>query len=53
VADLTLAWLLWGDVHVLFLIGFRNRVAVLFNWLWANFTVERGSRLITTSAVEE
>jgi NADH dehydrogenase len=51
--DLTLAWLLWGDVHVLFLLGFRNRVAVLFNWLWANFTFERGSRLITTSAAEE
>jgi NADH:ubiquinone reductase (H+-translocating) len=51
--DLTLACLLWGDVHVLFLIGFRNRVVVLFNWLLANFAFERGSRLITTSAAEE
>jgi NADH dehydrogenase FAD-containing subunit len=42
-----LAWFLWGGVHVLFLIGFRNRVAVLLNWLWAYFTFERGSRLIT------
>jgi NADH dehydrogenase len=42
-----LAWLLWGAVHVLFLIGFRNRVAVLLDWLWAYVTFQRGSRLIT------
>jgi NADH dehydrogenase FAD-containing subunit len=42
-----LAWFLWGGVHVLFLIGFRNRIAVLLNWLWAYFTFQRGSRLIT------
>jgi NADH:ubiquinone reductase (H+-translocating) len=48
-----LAWLLWGLVHVLFLIGFRNRVAVLLNWLWAYFTFQRGSRLITGTAAEE
>ena len=44
-----LAWLLWGVVHVLFLIGFRNRVAVLLDWLWAYVTFQRGSRLITGS----
>jgi NADH:ubiquinone reductase (H+-translocating) len=44
-----LAWLLWGLVHVLFLIGFRNRVAVLLDWLWAYVTFQRGSRLITGS----
>jgi NADH:ubiquinone reductase (H+-translocating) len=48
-----LAWLLWGAVHVFFLMGFRNRIAVLLNWLWAYFTFERGSRLITSSAAEE
>src|SRR5262249_52484859 len=42
-----IAWLLWGIVHVFFLIGFRNRVAVLLNWLWAYVTFQRGSRLIT------
>ena len=42
-----LAWLLWGIVHVFFLIGFRNRIAVLLNWLWAYVTFQRGSRLIT------
>jgi NADH dehydrogenase len=47
------AWLLWGAVHVLFLMGFRNRLAVLLNWLWAYFTFDRGSRLITSTAAEE
>lgn len=41
------AWLLWGGVHILFLIGFRNRVAVLLDWLWAYVTFQRGARLIT------
>ncbi len=41
------AWLLWGLVHVYFLIGFRNRLAVLLDWLWAYVTFQRGSRLIT------
>jgi NADH dehydrogenase len=45
----SLAWLLWGVVHVLFLIGFRNRLAVLIQWLWAYLTFESGSRLITGS----
>ncbi len=42
-----LAWLLWGLVHIYFLIGFRNRAAVLLDWLWAYVTFQRGSRLIT------
>ncbi|MBN8875800.1 MAG: NAD(P)/FAD-dependent oxidoreductase [Rhodospirillales bacterium] len=41
------AWLLWGLVHVAFLIGFRNRIAVLLDWLWAYVTFRRGARLIT------
>jgi len=41
------AWLLWGVVHICFLIGFRNRIAVLLDWLWAYVTFQRGSRLIT------
>ena len=43
-----LAWLLWGAVHVLLLVGFRNRVAVMLDWLWAYVTFERGARLITS-----
>jgi NADH dehydrogenase FAD-containing subunit len=44
-----LAWWLWGAVHIFFLIGFRNRIAITLNWLWAYFTFQRGSRLITGS----
>jgi NADH dehydrogenase len=44
-----LAWLLWGIIHVFFLIGFRNRAAVLLDWLWSYATFQRGSRLITGS----
>jgi len=41
------AWLLWGIVHIYFLIGFRNRVVVFLNWFWAWLTYGRGARLIT------
>ncbi len=41
------AWLLWGAVHIFFLIGFRNRLAVLLDWLWSYLTFQRGARLIT------
>ncbi len=42
-----LAWLLWGLVHIYFLIGFRNRLVVSLDWLWAYLTFQRGARLIT------
>ena len=42
-----IAWLIWGLVHVYFLVGFRNRIAVMMNWLWAYVTFGRGARLIT------
>ncbi len=41
------AWLAWLFVHIFFLIGFRNRVAVLLEWLWLYLTFQRGARLIT------
>jgi len=41
------AWLLWSVAHIYFLIGFRNRVVVSLNWLWAYLTFQRGARLIT------
>ncbi|MCC7276642.1 MAG: NAD(P)/FAD-dependent oxidoreductase [Alphaproteobacteria bacterium] len=46
------AWLLWGAAHVYFLIGFRNRLAVVLNWLWAYATFQNGSRLITGSTIK-
>jgi len=42
-----IGWLLWGAVHIYFLIDFRSRVMVALNWLWAYLTYQRGSRLIT------
>jgi NADH dehydrogenase len=42
-----LAWLSWLFVHIIFLVGFRNRIAVLLQWAWAYFTFNKGARLIT------
>ncbi len=42
-----LAWLLWLFVHILFLIGFRNRLIVMVQWAWSYITFDRGARLIT------
>jgi NADH dehydrogenase len=44
------AWLAWLLVHVFFLIGFRNRVAVILQWAWSYLTFKRGARLITDTA---
>ena len=44
------AWLAWLFVHILFLIGFRNRLIVLIQWAWSYFTYQRGARLITGDA---
>ncbi len=41
------AWLAWLFVHVIFLVGFRNRAAVLLQWAWAYFSFNKGARLIT------
>lgn len=42
-----LAWVLWGAVHIFFLIGFRNRVMVLMKWLWIYSTRQHGASLMT------
>ena len=42
-----LAWVAWLVVHIVFLIGFRNRLLVLSEWAWVYFRNERGARLIT------
>ena len=42
-----MAWLAWLFVHILFLIGFRNRLLVFIQWAWSYVTYERGARLIT------
>src|SRR6266404_2901708 len=43
------AWLAWLFIHILFLIGFRNRLMVMIQWAWSYLTYERGARLITGS----
>ncbi|HUQ81430.1 MAG TPA: NAD(P)/FAD-dependent oxidoreductase [Gemmatimonadaceae bacterium] len=42
-----LAWWFWLFVHILYLVGFRNRVSVLIQWAYSYFTYQRGVRLIT------
>lgn len=42
-----IAWQLWIWVHIFFLIGFRNRIIVLFEWAWSYLTFQRGARVIT------
>jgi len=41
------AWLVWLFVHIIFLVGYRNRVAVLMQWAWSYVTFNKGARLIT------
>ena len=41
------AWLAWLFIHIIFLVGFRNRIAVLMQWAWAYLTFNKGARLIT------
>jgi len=41
------AWLAWLFIHIIFLVGFRNRLVVLFQWAWAYFSFNKGARLIT------
>ncbi len=40
------AWLIWGVAHIYFLIGFRSRLVVALDWLWAYVTFRRGARII-------
>ncbi len=47
-----LAWLAWLLLHIAYLIDFRNRLVVLFDWAWSYFTYQRGSRLITGRRLE-
>jgi NADH dehydrogenase len=42
----TLGWLSWLGLHLVFLIGFRNRIVVLVNWVWNYFTWDRGNRVV-------
>jgi NADH dehydrogenase len=42
-----IAWYLWLFVHIMYLVGFKNRLFVLMQWAWSYTTSQRGARLIT------
>ena len=48
-----LGWLAWGLVHLMFLVGFRTKVFVMFDWGWSFFAGERGSRLISGEQLQQ
>lgn len=48
-----IAWLGWCFIHILYLIGFRNRIVVIVQWLFSYFSSRRGARLINRSIEEE
>jgi NADH:ubiquinone reductase (H+-translocating) len=41
------AWLAWLSLHLVFLVGFRNKIIVLIQWMYSYFTYKRGARIIT------
>ncbi len=43
-----IAWLAWLFIHLIFLIGFRNRTSVLFQWMYSYFSYQRSARIITS-----
>lgn len=47
------AWLMWSFIHLLYLIGFRNRVGVMLEWISATLTGQRGVRLITSRPIDQ
>ncbi len=40
------AWLAWMFIHLLYMIGFRNKLVVFVNWVWSYFTYDKGTRVI-------
>lgn len=48
-----IAWLAWCFIHILYLIGFRNRMVVLLQWFFSYFSSQKGARLINRSIDEE
>lgn len=42
-----MAWMAWLAIHLIFLVGFRNKASVLFSWAYSYFTYKRGARIVT------
>jgi NADH dehydrogenase len=49
----TPAWLAWLSLHLVTLVGFRNRLSVFLNWAWNYLTWDRGPRLIIEAGPTE
>jgi NADH dehydrogenase len=47
------AWIAWLVLHLVYLMGMRNRISVFVNWAWNYFTWDRGPRLIFAGADQE
>jgi NADH dehydrogenase len=47
------AWLAWLFIHIAFLVGFRNRVSVMSQWIWAYLTNDRASRVVFSNPKEQ
>ena len=47
-----LAWLTWLFVHLIFLVGFRNKISVMMQWVYSYLTYKRSARIIVTSPPE-
>jgi NADH:ubiquinone reductase (H+-translocating) len=45
-----IAWLAWLSLHLVFLIGFRNKITVMIDWMYSYFAYKRGARIITSVA---
>jgi NADH dehydrogenase len=41
-----IAWFVWMFVHLISIVGYRNRLVVLMNWMWSYFSYDKGMRLI-------
>jgi NADH dehydrogenase len=48
----TLGWLAWLGLHILYLIGFRNKIVVLINWSWRYLSWGSGPRVIVGDVLE-
>jgi NADH dehydrogenase len=46
-------WVLWLGLHILYLMGFRNRASTLVNWSWNYLTFDRGARVLARTAIDD
>ena len=48
-----MAWLAWLFIHLIFLVGFRNRISVFLQWVYSYFTYKRGARIVPGSSMDK